>query len=109
MQQAKQHPNQPASLSGGGKAQLPRADWAGPYVTPPLGEETLGITHVIGHPGVDKVTQEFHDAAVCVPMVQGGGGDGPLQDGNDHLAAEQGDWAALDEPGQGRERSGRDQ
>lgn len=45
------------------------------------------VTHIVGHPSVDEITQELHDTAVGIPVIQGGGGNGPLQDGDHHLAA----------------------
>lgn len=47
---------------------------------------------------MDKVSQEPHDTAIGIPVVQGSRGNGPLQDRDDHLAPQQGDRAALNKP-----------
>lgn len=55
-------------------------------------------TYVIGDPRVNKVSDELHNAAVGISMVQGGGSDGTLDDVDDNSAAQQRDRTALDKP-----------
>lgn len=45
-----------------------------------------------------EVSDELHDAAVGVPVVQRGGCDGALDDVDNDVAAKQCDRTALDEP-----------
>ncbi len=45
--------------------------------------------YIIGDPGVNKISDELHDAAVGISMVQGGGSDGTLEDVDDNTAAQQ--------------------
>ncbi len=59
--------------------------------------------YVIGDPGVNKISDELHDAAVGISMVQGGGSDGTLEDVDDNTAAQQLDRTALDKPEMMRE------
>lgn len=59
--------------------------------------------YIIGDPGVNKISDEFHDAAVGISMVQGGGSDGTLEDVDDNTAAQQLDRTALDKPEMMRE------
>ncbi len=54
-------------------------------------------------PGVNKISDELHDAAVGISMVQGGGSDGTLEDVDDNTAAQQRDRTALDKPEMMRE------
>lgn len=57
-----------------------------------------GAAYIIGDPGVNKVSDELHDAAVGISMVQGGGSDGTLDDVDDNTAAQQSDRTTLDKP-----------
>ncbi len=59
--------------------------------------------YVIGDPSVNKISDELHDAAVGISMVQGGGSDGTLEDVDDNTAAQQRDRTALDKPEMMRE------
>lgn len=47
---------------------------------------------------MNEVSDELHNAAVGISMVQGGGSDGTLDDVDDNIAAQQRDWTALDKP-----------
>lgn len=47
---------------------------------------------------MNKVSDELHNAAVGISMVQGGGSDGTLDDVDDNSAAQQRDRTALDKP-----------
>lgn len=55
-------------------------------------------TYVIWDPRVNKVSNELHNAAVGISMVQGGGSDGTLDDVDDDSAAQQRNRTALDKP-----------
>ena len=63
-----------------------------------------GLTHVVADPCVDEVSDKLHHAAVSVPVVERGGGDGTLDDVDDDATAEQGDGTALDKPGEEERR-----
>ncbi len=52
---------------------------------------------------MNKISDELHDAAVGISMVQGGGSDGTLEDVDDNTAAQQRDRTALDKPEMMRE------
>lgn len=71
------------------KERIHRATWRG-----------LG-THVVGDTGVNEVPDELHHTAVRVPVVQGGGRNGTLDQVHDDLAAQEGDGAPLDKPAAG--------
>lgn len=47
---------------------------------------------------MDQISHKLHDAAVCVSMVQRGGGDRTLDDVNDDAATEQSHWTPLHKP-----------
>lgn len=55
-------------------------------------------TYIIGDASVDQVTDELHDAAVGISVVQRGGRDGALDYVDDDGAAEESDGTALDKP-----------
>lgn len=57
------------------------------------------LTHIVADSGVDKVSDELHDAAVGVSVVQGGGSDSALDDVDDDAASQQRDGTPLDKPG----------
>lgn len=56
-------------------------------------------TYVVRNSRVNEVTHKLHHAAVGVPVVERGGGDGTLDDVDDDAAAEQCDGTPLDEAG----------